>query len=83
MKRSGPSVFDYLNSKGNRLKLGMPMDFYGTDDVAEPASYAIQREIERCKVQIDQENIDPVRRDLLTTRLRLAEASLLAHILAR
>lgn len=78
MRRNGPFEWEYLNSKGNRLKADLPREFHGKDDQREPTAYGLHTAVERCKIQLEQEP-PPEVRSLLENRLRLAQAQLLAH----
>ena len=86
MRRSGPFVDDYLNSKGNRLKADIPFEwekhepfFSGT--LEELKEYRIRTIIERTRVRLDN-CADQSHRSLLENHLKLANARLLAHKLA-
>lgn len=83
MRKTGPFVDDYLNSKGTRLKADLPREFTEEDKLPKlhPMERVLRTFIERTKVRIDNCQ-DPETLSLLQRRLTLAEARLLAHKLS-
>lgn len=77
MKRSGPFVGDYLNSKGTRLKSDLPFDF--DDTLQEPSDYGLRVVVERCQIQLECAGLTPGHRSLIENRMKLAQALILAH----